>query len=215
MEFEKELFSKSTKDLGNRNVGRLSIDTGDAKPIKQRPYKTPFSQRPIIETEINDMLDANVIRPSCSPWSSLIVVVGKQDGGHRFCVDFRKLNSVISHNSYPLPNIDDMLAFLGETKYCTCLDLKSGFWQIEIKEGDKHKTAFTCHLRLFEFKTMPFHLASGQSVFSSLMDHVLMGAAAYALCYIDDIIVFTDTFEETHFLFRRCTFQMKEIGIKI
>ena len=62
-------------------MSEISIDIGDAKPIKQRPYKTPFSQRPVIETEINDMLDANTIRPSYSPWSSQKVIVGKKDGG--------------------------------------------------------------------------------------------------------------------------------------
>ena len=77
MKFENKLFAKSTKELGHTNVVKLSIDTGDANIIKQRPYRTPFSQRPIIETEINDMLDANIIRPSCFPWSSPIVVVGK------------------------------------------------------------------------------------------------------------------------------------------
>ena len=89
-----------------------------------------------------------------------------------------------------------MLTCLGKAKYFTCFDLKSGFWHIEIKEGDKHKTAFTCHLGLFEFNTMSFGLALAPSVFSSLMDNVLMDGAAYAMCYIDDIIVFSEIFEE-------------------
>ena len=123
------------------------------------------------------------------------MVVKKKDGGNRFCVDFRKVNTVLVKNSYPLPNIEDMLTRLGKAKYFTCLDLKSGYWQIKIKE-DKPKTAFPCHLGLFEFNKMPFGLASAPLVFSALMDKVLMGAAAYAICYIDDIIIFSETFEE-------------------
>ena len=64
------------------------------------------------------------------------MVVKKKDGGNRFCVDFRKVNSVLVKNSYPLPNIENMLNRLGKAKYFTCLDLKSGYWQIKIKEED-------------------------------------------------------------------------------
>ena len=149
IKFEKPLFAKSTKDLGHTNVVELQIDTGDAKPIKQKPYRTPFSQRPIVEAEVKDMLEANIIRPSSSPWASPIVIVTKKDGTNRFCVDFRKVNNVLKQNSYPLPNIDDMLLRLGKAKYFTCLGLKSGYWQIEIREEDKEKTAFICHEGLF------------------------------------------------------------------
>lgn len=190
------LFAKSTKELGKTDMVKLSIETGDAKPIRQKPYRTPYSQRPVVEKEVQDMLEADIIRPSSSPWSSPIVVVGKKDGGNRFCVDYRKLNGVITHNSYPLPNIDDMLTRLGKAKYFTCLDLKSGYWQIEVNESDKPKTAFTCHMGLFEFNKMPFGIASAPSIFSALMDKVLMGAAAYAMCYIDDIIIFSETLDD-------------------
>ena len=215
LKFEKPLFAKNTKDLGHTNVVQLQIDTGDAKPIKQKPYRTPFSQRPIVEAEVKDMLEADVIRPSSSPWASPIVIVTKKDGTNRFCVDFRKVNNVLKQNSYPLPNIDDMLLRLGKAKYFTCLDLKSGYWQIEIREEDKEKTAFICHEGLFEFNKMPFGLASAPSVFSALMDKVLAGATKYAMCYIDDIIVFSETFEEHMAHLEDVLNRLEKAGLKI
>ena len=106
--------------LLHTDLVELSKDTGDAKPIKQRPYRTALSDSPIVEKEVKDMLESDTIRLSSSPWSSPIVVVKKKDGGNRFCVDFRKVNTVLVKNSYPLPNIEDMLTRLGKAKYFTC-----------------------------------------------------------------------------------------------
>ena len=212
--YEPSLFAKRTKDLGHTDLVELSVDTGDAKPIKQRPYRTALSDRPIVEKEVKDMLESDTIRFSSSLWSIPIVVVKKKDGGNRFCVEFRKVNTVLVKNFYPLPNIEDMLTRLGKVKYFTCLDLKSGYWQIKIKE-DKPKTAFACHLRLFEFNKMPFGLASAPSVFSALMDKVLMGAATYAVCYIDDIIIFSETFEEHMTHLEDVLGRLQKAGLKV
>ena len=97
--YEPSLFAKSTKDLGHTDLVELSIDTGDAKPIKQRPYRTALSDRPIVEKEVKDMLESDTTRLSSSPWSSPIVVVKRKDGGNRFCVDFRKVKTVLAKNS--------------------------------------------------------------------------------------------------------------------
>ena len=84
-----ELFAEKDTDLGCTDTVKMTIDTGNHAPIKQRPFCTPLTKRNIIETGVRDMLKANIIRHSQSPWASPVVIVDKKDGSQRFCVDFR------------------------------------------------------------------------------------------------------------------------------
>ena len=145
---------------------------------------------------INKMLDADVIKRSRSPRSFPVVIVDKNDGSKRFCVDFEKLNQITKKNSCPLPLINDILALLGKAKFFTSLDLKSGYWQFAMDEKDKEKTAFTCNNGLFEFNAMPFGLLKAPAVFQELMSVVLQGCNDFAKAYLDDIMVFSSTLEE-------------------
>ena len=174
----------------------MHIDVGNNHPIKMRPYRTPIKNREVIDKAVDEMLDADVIRRSRSPWSFPVVIVDKKDGSKRFCVDFRKLNQITKKNSYPLPLIDDILALLGKSKYFTSLDLKSGYWQVAMDEQDKEKTAFACHKGLFEFNVMPFGLSNAPAVFQELMSVVLQGYSNFATAYLDDIMIFSATLEE-------------------
>ena len=152
----KDLFASKDSELGHTKAVKMQIDVGNNDPIKMRPYRTPMKNREVIDKAIDEMLDADVIRRSRSPWSFPVVIVDKKDGSKRFCVDFRRLNKISKKNSYPLPLIDDFLALLGKCKYSTSLDLKSGYWQVAMNEKDKEKAAFACHRGLFEFNVMPF-----------------------------------------------------------
>ena len=104
-----------------------------------------------MSTEVQRMLDHNVIRPSSSPWSSPVVMVRKKDGNWRFCIDYRKLNAVTCRDAYPLPRIDSTLDSLAGATYFTTLDLASGYWQVAVEEQDKEKTAFSTPEGHFEF----------------------------------------------------------------
>ena len=174
----------------------MHIDVGVNQPIKMRPYRTPIKNREVIDKAIDEMLDADVIRRSRSPWSFPVVIVDKKDGSKRFCIDFRKLNQITKKNSYPLPLIDDILALLSKSKFFTSLDLKSGYWQVAMDVKDKEKTAFACHKGLFEFTVMPFGLSNAPAVFQELMSVVLQGCNNFATAYLDDILVFSATLEE-------------------
>ena len=164
------LFAESDHELGRTGLVEMGIETGDHPPIRQRPYRSPLTQRAVIEKHINDMLAAKIINLSSSPWASPLVTVPKKDGTTRMSVDFRNLNNISVKNAYPLPNIDDIFTHLGKARVFSCLDMKSGYWQIKMADKDKCKTAFTTHVGLFEFNVMPFGLTNAPSVFQELMN---------------------------------------------
>ena len=102
----------------------------DLRPIRQSPYRVAPAKRNEIQTLVDEMLELGVIEPSCSPWSSPVVLVKKSDGTSRFCVDYRRLNSVTRKDNYSLPNPQDILTSLGDATWFCTLDLQSGYWQI-------------------------------------------------------------------------------------
>ena len=112
-----DLFASKDSELGHTDTIKMQIDIGNNLPIKMKPYRTPIKNRAVIDKAINEMLDADVIKGSRSPWSFPVVIVDKKDCSKRFCVGFRKLNQITKKNSYPLPLIDDILALLGKAKF--------------------------------------------------------------------------------------------------
>jgi hypothetical protein len=123
----------------------------------------------------NEMLTNGVIQPSVSPWASPIVLVKKKDGKQRFCIDFRQLNKVTIRDGYLIPRIEDCLTALGGNCWFSTFDMHAGFWQIEMLEPDKQKTAFIVDGCLYEFNVMPFGLTNATATFQRYMDMVLAG----------------------------------------
>ena len=166
------------------------INTEKSQPIRQPLRRQPYGKRDVEKQEVEKMLDRGVIEPSDSPWSSPIVLVSKKDGSTRFCIDYRKLNEVTVKDAYPIPRVDDCLDSLSGSKWFNCMDLCSGFWQIEMDDEDKLKTAFsTSSQGLFHFRVMPFGLVNAPSTFQRLMENVLRGIQwVESLLYMDDII---------------------------
>ncbi|KAL4232960.1 hypothetical protein ACF0H5_007648 [Mactra antiquata] len=191
-----DILSSSDRDLGQTNTVKCKIDTGNSPPIKTKTYFTPLKNRQIIDEAVKDMLEAKIIQRSNSPWSSPVVIVTKKDGGKRFCVDFRKVNQVTKKNSWPLPRIDEILAQLGNGKFFSTLDLRAGYWQVELDSSSREVSAFSTSTGLYEFLKMPFGLANAPSVFQELMSIVLEECREFAFAYLDDIIIFSPTVDE-------------------
>ncbi|UYV73203.1 K02A2.6-like [Cordylochernes scorpioides] len=192
-----KIFAKSSEDYGRTDLTRHRINTGESNPIKQAPHRIPLARRQEAETLVKEMLDQNIIEPSSSPWVSPVVLVKKKDGSTRFCVDYRKLNDITKKDSYPFPRIDATLDTLAGSQWFSTLDLKSGYWQVEMHPDDKEKTAFTTGSGLWQFNVMPFGLCNAPATFERLMEAVLQGLATETcMVYLDDIIVLGKNFEE-------------------
>ena len=201
---------------GRTTFAEHRIETGSACPFKIN--RRPSSPADIAETDrqIEEMLRDGVIEPSSSPWSSPIIFVNKKDGSKRFAVDFRWLNDVTMKCAYPLPLQQELLDRLAGNRYYTALDLKSGFWQVPLHVDDRMKTAFPTHRGLFHFKVMPFGLCNAQATFQSLMQEVL-GPLLFngALTYLDDVLIYSKTFEEHVSLLRQVFQRLREAGLKL
>ena len=140
------LFSKSKMDIGKASGIKHTIHTGDAPPMNQPLRRLPFHKQEEADSQVEDMLKAGVIEPSCSPWNSGIVLVEKKDGSQRFCVDFRLLNKVTQKSSWPLARIEDQLNSLEGSKWFSTLDITSAYWTVEMEEASKEKTAFSTRM---------------------------------------------------------------------
>lgn len=168
----------------------------DHNPIRQRPYRVPQHLVTQLRQEIDSMLDLGVIEPSMSEWCSPVVIVFKKDGSLRICIDFRKINSVSEFDAYPMPRIDDLLDRIGAAGYITTLDLCKGYWQVPLEVSSRPYTAFRTPAGLFQFTVMPFGLHGAPATFQRLMDKVLQGCEEFSAAYLDDVVIFSATWEE-------------------
>lgn len=210
------VFARSKYDLGRTDLVQHEIDTGNSRPIKQNVRRLPLNKRDIVEKEVEVMLEHGIIEPSKSAWSSPIVLVKKKDNTTRFCLDYRALNDITKKDSYPLPRIDDCFDALGGTSWFSSIDLQSGYWQVAMNPDDAPKTAFSCTSGLFQFRVLPFGVCNGPPTFQRLMEHVLSGLQwKICLLYLDDIIIFSKTFEQHVEQLSQVLTRISEAGLKI
>jgi transposase InsO family protein len=194
----RHVFALSDFDLQYTSSVKHRINLDDDTPIRVRSRRIPPSMYQETKKHIQDMLDAGHIRPSKSPWSFPVVLVRKKDGGLRFCIDYRKLNQRTIRDAYCVPRIDETLDTLAGSDMFSCLDLKSGFWQCEMAEEHKERTAFNVGpLGFFEFNSMPFGLTNCPATFQRLMETTLSDLHhSQCLVFIDDIVVFSSGVSE-------------------
>ena len=206
-----KVFFKGNEDIGRTQLVTMDIDTGDSPPVSSRPYTLAFKHHRWVQEEIETLKRAGVITKSMSPWASPIVMVPKksQPGEppkKRLCIDFRKINDlqqkVITEGKskgclslIPLPKIDEMYTKLKGAKFFSTIDLRSGYYHITLGKDLRAKTAFVTPFGKYEFLQVPFGLAQAPAFFQHLMNKVLDNCS-FAITYLDDIIIFSNTEEE-------------------
>ena len=200
--------------LGRTNLIKHKINTGDHRPIRQHPRRVPLHLQEEAKGQVKKMLQEGVIEPSSSPWSAPVVLVRKKDGTYRYCIDYRMLNKVTVGDAYPIPRVS--FDQLEGAKWFSTLDLQSGYWQVEMDQADKEKTAFVCKEGLFQFNLMPFGLTNAPSTFERLMEMVLAGLQ-YQICliYLDDVIVYGKSFEEEISRLGKVFCRLQDAGLKL
>ncbi|XP_029732414.2 uncharacterized protein LOC109415089 [Aedes albopictus] len=184
--------------LGRTTLYEHRIEIGEAKPKKQRHY--PMSKYVLDEVnkEIDRMLALDVIEEAMfSPWNNPLVAVKKKNGNYRVCLDARHLNSIMTNEGYPIPQISAIINNLGGCAYISSIDLKDAFWQLPLEGASRPLTAFTVPSRgHFQFKVVPFGLCTASQALSRLMTHLFADLEPRVFHYLDDIIICSRTFEE-------------------
>ena len=214
-----DIFSLEKHDTGHTKAAKhkIVLKDPDTPPFRERFRRIPPPQLNEVRAHLKMMLDAGVIRPSNSPWCNAVVLVRKKDGSLRFCINFRRLNSLTVKDSHPLPRICETLESLAGAAHYTTIDMNSGFWQVPMDDESKQYTAFTLgSMGLYECECMPFGLCNAPPTFQRLMLNCLGELnLTYCLIYLDDVIIFSRT-EEEHLERMRVVFnRLREHGLKL
>ena len=192
------IFALEKNDLGHTTKVKHKIRLNDYTQFKERYRRVPPHLYEEVWKHLKEMVEIGVIRKSNSSWASAVVLVRKKDGSLRFCVDLRHLNNGTIKDAYSLPRIEETLDCLNGAKIFTSLDLKSGYWQVEMEEESKLLTAFTVGpLGFFKCERMPFSLTNAPATLQTLMESCLGDLHLnWCIIYLDDIIVFSETPQE-------------------
>jgi hypothetical protein len=166
-------------------------------PISKRAYRVSGPELVELKKQIDELSEKGYIRPSTSPWATLVLFVEKKDGTRRMCIDYRALNEVTIKNKYPLPRIEDLFDQLRGASVFSKIDLRSSYHQLKIRPSDILKTAFITKYGLYEFTVMSFGLTNAPAFFMNLMNSVFMDYLdKFVVVFIDDIIIYSQSEEE-------------------
>nr|XP_034307430.1 uncharacterized protein LOC117682907 [Crassostrea gigas] len=206
-------FSDVFTDIpGMTNLVEHKIVVTSSEPVRVKPYPIPFSTEKTITKEVQKMLQLNVIEPSSSPYSAPVVIARKKDGTNRFCIDYRRLNCATVFDAEPMPSPESIFSKMTGKKFVSKIDLSKGYWQVPMADESKPLTAFSTPSGLYQFRTMPFGLVNAPATFSRMMRKLLQGMNGVEN-FIDDVIVFTDTFEEHLHILKTVFERLRDAGL--
>ncbi|XP_065925002.1 uncharacterized protein [Magallana gigas] len=206
-------FSDVFTDIpGMTNLVEHKIVVTSSEPVRVKPYPIPFSTEKTITEEVQKMLQLNVIEPSSSPYSAPVVIARKKDGTNRFCIDNRRLNCATVFDAEPMPSPESIFSKMTGKKFVSKIDLSKGYWQVPMADESKPLTAFSTPSGLYQFRTMPFGLVNAPATFSRMMGKLLQGMNGVEN-FIDDVIVFTDTFEEHLHILKTVFERLRDAGL--
>ena len=193
-----DVFSEELTSLPpEREVDHAIELVPGAQPVAKRPYKMSVPKSIELKEQLTQLLDQGYIRPSVSPWSTPVLFNRKKDGTLRLCIDYRGLNQVTVKNKYAIPRIDELLDRLHGSSIFSKIDLKSGYYQIRIKDEDIPKTGFNTHYGHYEFTVMPFGLTNAPATFNRLMIDIFQKHLDdFVLVFFDDILVYSKNEQE-------------------
>ncbi|XP_052728517.1 uncharacterized protein LOC108327384 [Vigna angularis] len=226
---DREVTDKSFERSSNKYTeGRTVVDEFPDVFPDEVPGLPPVREVEFTIDLIEELMDKRFIRPSVSPWGAPMLLVKKKDGSSRLCIDYRQLNKLTIKNRYPLPRIDDLLDQLHGASVFSKIDLRSGYHQIPVKEGDIQKTAFRSRYGHYEYVVMPFGVTNAPAVFMDYMNRIFRPYLdRFVVVFIDDILIYSKSCEEheehlrlvlgvlreneLYAKFTKCEFWMKEV----
>ena len=212
-----DVFALNSMELGKTSLVKHVIKLDNPVPFKERYRRIPPHQFEEVRKHLKEMEDIGAIRRSNSAWASPVVLVKKKDGSLRFCIDLQKLNARTIKDAYSLPRIEESLDCLNGSQIFSSLDLKSGYWQVELEEESIPLTAFTVGpLGFYECVRMPFGLTNAPATFQRLMESCLGELhLSWCIIYLDDVILFSRTPEEHLDRLEGVLRKLRQAGLKL
>ena len=190
------VFAQTDTDIGRIPIEKHKIIITPHHPIQRQPYRRPQGDYDESDRQVNELKAKGLIRESSSPWAFPVTLADKKDGTKRLCVDYRPLNKITIDDKMPMPRIQDVFDRLAGSKFFTTLDVAWGFWHVAMEESSIPMTAFVTNSGHYEWLVLPFGLKNSPATFQRCIQRIL-GDLLYkgAINYLDDIIVYSDTFE--------------------
>ena len=193
-------FAKNKYDVGKVKGVEAKVKLTENKYFSKHPYRCLISDQKEISEQTKKLLENKFIEESSAPYAAPVTLSMKRDNNSRsrLCCDYRDLNSIIVPESHPFPRIEDIMVKAGKSKWFTALDINSAFWSIQVREKDRDKLSFITQEGLYKWNVVPFGLKTSSSIFQRTVANILRKNKlnGFAINYIDDILIFSDTFEE-------------------
>ena len=204
IEENSSVFAKDKFDIGRVHSHEARIRLSEKKFVAKKPYRCCARDQQVIDEQIEKLREADLIEDSSSPFASPVTLAMKKEEGEsepqrsRLVVDMRGLNELVIPEAYPFPRIDDILVKAGAARIFSAFDINSAFWTIPVRKKDREKTAFVTQSGHYQWKVLPFGLRSSSAIFQRILGSIIRKHKLGAFCtnFIDDILVFSNSFEE-------------------